>query len=87
MVAKMANEVGTAIRKSIVISFLPCLVAFLGFHPYMVLHFLNVFVTFAIYYQINILCSLFSHRAAMEYSTIFHSSQVMYLVITLRGQV
>ena len=32
--------VGTAIGKSIVVSFLPCLIAFLGFHPYMLLHFL-----------------------------------------------
>ena len=36
----MAKDVRTAIRKSIVVSFLPCLIAFLGFHPYMVL---NVF--------------------------------------------
>ena len=35
----MVKDVGTAIRKSIVVSFLPCLVAFLGFHPYMVPHF------------------------------------------------
>ena len=37
----MAKDVGTAIHKSIVVTFLSCLVAFLGFHPYMVLHFLN----------------------------------------------
>ena len=36
---KMEKDIGTAIRKSIVVLFLPCLVAFLGFHPYMVLHF------------------------------------------------
>ena len=40
---KMAKDVGMAIRKSIVVLFLPCLVAFLGFHPYMVLHFLKAF--------------------------------------------
>ena len=43
VVGKMAKDVGTAIRKSIVVSFLPCLVAFLGFHPYMVPHFFKMF--------------------------------------------
>ena len=43
MVGKMAKDVGTAICKSIVASFLPCLVTFLRFHPYMLLHFLNYF--------------------------------------------
>ena len=38
VVGKMANDVGTAIRKSIVVWFLPCLVAFLGYHPYMLPH-------------------------------------------------
>ena len=33
----MAKDVGTAICKSIAVSFLPCLVAFLGFYPYMFL--------------------------------------------------
>ena len=42
----MAKDVGMAIRKSIVVSFLPRLVAFLGFHPYMVVHFFKrIFVT------------------------------------------
>ena len=40
---KNGKDVGTTIRKSIVVSFLPCLVAFLGFHPYMVPHFLKCF--------------------------------------------
>ena len=40
---KMAKYVGTAIRKSIVV-FLPCLVTFLRFHPYMLLHFVNAFL-------------------------------------------
>ena len=44
VVGKMAKDVGTAIRKSIVVLFLPCLVSFLRFHPYMVLHFVNVFL-------------------------------------------
>ena len=35
------KDVGMAICKSIVVVFLPCLVAFLGFHPYMLLHFSN----------------------------------------------
>ena len=33
MLGKMAKGVGTAIRKSIVVLFLPCLLTFLGFHP------------------------------------------------------
>ena len=37
----MAKDIGMTIRKGIVVSFLPCLVAFWGFHPYM--FFLNVF--------------------------------------------
>ena len=39
----MAKDVGTAIHKSIVtvVLFLPCLVAFLGFYPYMVRHFVT----------------------------------------------
>ena len=39
----MAKDVGTAIRKSIVVSFLPCLVTFLGFYPCMVLRFCKWF--------------------------------------------
>ena len=39
VVGKIAKDVGTAIRKSIVVSFLLCLVTFLRFHPYMLLHF------------------------------------------------
>ena len=37
VVEKMAKDVGTVIHKRFVL-FLPCLVAFVGFHPYMVLH-------------------------------------------------
>ena len=33
-VGKMAKDIGMTIRKSIVVSFLPCSVAFLEFHPY-----------------------------------------------------
>ena len=33
-VGKMAKDIGMTIRKGIVVSFLPCLVAFWGFHPY-----------------------------------------------------
>ena len=43
MAVKMAKDVGTTIRKCIVVSFLPCLVSFLGFHSYMVPHFFKVF--------------------------------------------
>ena len=32
-VGKMAKDIGMTIRKGIVVSFLPCLVAFWGFHP------------------------------------------------------
>ena len=38
-VGKMAKDIGMTIRKSIVVSFLPCLVAFLAIHPYMLLFF------------------------------------------------
>ena len=31
---KNGKDIGMTIRKSIVMSFLPCLVAFLAFHPY-----------------------------------------------------
>ena len=40
----MAKDIGMTIRKGIVVSFLPCLVAFWGFHPYTFFHFLNVFL-------------------------------------------
>ena len=40
-VGKMAKDIGMTIRKGIVVPFLPCLVAFWGFHPYI---FLNVFL-------------------------------------------
>ena len=39
----MAKDMGMTICKSIVVSFLSCLVAFLVFHPYMFFHFFNVF--------------------------------------------
>ena len=43
----MAKDIGMTIRKGIVVPFLPCLVAFWGFHPYMFFHFLKCFfVTF-----------------------------------------
>ena len=38
LVAKMAKDIGMTIRKGIVVPFLPCLVAFWGFHPYMFFH-------------------------------------------------
>ena len=47
LVAKMAKDIGMTIRKGIVVPFLPCLVAFWGFHPYMFFHFFKCFfVTF-----------------------------------------
>ena len=48
----MAKDVGMAIRKSIVVLFL---VAFLGFHPYVVLNFLNIFRCFFVTYNIVII--------------------------------
>ena len=41
LVAKLAKDIGMTIR--IVVSFLPCLVAFWGFHPYMFFRFLKCF--------------------------------------------
>ena len=43
-VRKMAKDIGMTIRKGIVVPFLPCLVAFWGFHPYMFFHFLKCFL-------------------------------------------
>ena len=42
-VGKMAKDIGMTIRNSILVSFLPCLVAFLAFHPYMFFHFFFMF--------------------------------------------
>ena len=42
-VGKMAKDIGMTIRKSIVVSFLLCLVTFLAFHPYMFFYFLKCF--------------------------------------------
>ena len=51
LVAKMAKDIGMTIRKGIVVPFLPCLIAFWGFHPYMFFHFFKCFfVTCTILY-------------------------------------
>ena len=42
-VLRLAKDIGMTIRKGIVVPFLPCLVAFWGFHPYMFFHFLKCF--------------------------------------------
>ena len=42
-VGKMAKDIGMTIHKGIVVPFLPCLVAFWGFHPYMFFHFFKCF--------------------------------------------
>ena len=42
-VRKMAKDIGMTIRRGIVVSFLPCMVAFWGFHPYMFFHFFKCF--------------------------------------------
>ena len=50
----MAKDIGMTIRKGIVVSFLPCLVAFWGFHPYMFFHFFKCFfVTYNIMYRLS----------------------------------
>ena len=41
----MVKDIGMTIRKGIVVSFLPCLVAFWGFHPY-ILFFIYLFLLF-----------------------------------------
>ena len=38
-VCGLTKDIRIVIRKSIVVSFLPCLDAFCGFHPYMSFHF------------------------------------------------
>ena len=43
VVGKMAKDIGMTIRKGIVVLFLPSLVAFWGFHPYMFFHFFKCF--------------------------------------------
>ena len=43
-VGKIAKDIGMTIRKSIVVSFLPCLVAFLAFHPYTFFQFFKMFI-------------------------------------------
>ena len=42
-VLRLAKDIGMTIRKGIVVPFLPCLVAFWGFHPYMFFHFFKCF--------------------------------------------
>ena len=59
LVAKMAKDIGMTIRKGIVVPFLPCLVAFWGFHPYMFFHFFKCFFVTCTY-----------NSAAMSYTLI-----------------
>ena len=45
----MAKDIGMTIRKGIVVPFLPCLVAFWGFHPYiMFFHFFKCFLVVSV---------------------------------------
>ena len=47
-------DVGTAIRKSIVVLFLPCLVTFIRFHPYILHYFCKCFfVTFDWWFHVS----------------------------------
>ena len=41
---RSTKDIGMTIHKGIVVSFLPCLVAFWGFHPYMFFHFFKCFL-------------------------------------------
>ena len=46
MVGKMLKDIEMGVRKGTVVphhSFLPCLVTFWGFHPYMSFHFFEMF--------------------------------------------
>ena len=43
MFGKMSKDVTMAIRKSIAVLLLPCLVTFWGCHPYMLFNFCNCF--------------------------------------------
>ena len=55
-VGKMAKDIGMTIRKGIVVPFLPCLVAFWGFHPHM--FFQCFFVTNSTYNVTDTECTL-----------------------------
>ena len=59
LVAKMAKDIGMTIRKGIVVPFLPCLVAFWGFHPYMFFHFFLMFFCYFIYISVDMLLTIF----------------------------
>ena len=48
---KIGKDIGAAIYKSILVPFLPCLVALSGFHPYMFPHFLTVELTAELKFQ------------------------------------
>ena len=57
----MAKDIGMTIRKGIVVSCLPCLVAFWGFHPYMFFHFFKCFFCYFkifICFAMEVLCSI-----------------------------
>ena len=59
-VGKMAKDIGMTICKSIVVSFLPCLVAFLAFHPYMFFHFFKCFF-------VTCFCCIFGGEKTMDH--------------------
>ena len=73
LVAKMAKDIGMTIRKGIVVPFLPCLVAFWGFHPYMFFHFFKCF-----FVTLVIICSLlhFIHRLATVFVLIIAPQKI-----------
>ena len=56
-VGKMAKDIGITICKSIVVSFLPCLVAFLAFHPF---HF------FLMFFFVTCFCCFFGGQKTMD---------------------
>ena len=79
----MAKDIGTTICKGIVVPFLPCLVAFWGFHPYMFCHFVKCFLLLV---HIGIASMMRSdllvegHPVRVEWKSVWISSGERYAV-------
>ena len=69
----MAKDIGMTIHKGIVVSFLPCLVAFWGFHPYMFFHFLECFFV--------TICAQLPSRLGMQLNLRLRSLYVLSLCL------
>ena len=61
----MAKDIGMTIRKGIVVSCLPCLVAFWGFHPFMFFHFFKCFFV-TLYYWSDIELTVFPQELLID---------------------